>query len=98
MKELTPLEAGAARIALAKMVSGTFYITDFDALCKVLGVSCDARTHNALALLHCVAWNSMDAPTRREVTRAILGTFGVPEPIEEPPKPSLWARLAGGAP
>lgn len=112
MKQLSPLEAGAARAALSRLLdqSRWFDITAFDALCKVVGVSCDGTTRNALHLLHCVHWRDMDRATREEATRAIVSTFGAdldamavalkivkdePEPAK--PAPSLWKRLRGAA-
>lgn len=108
MKTLTALEAGAARTALGRMVDPARYfnICDFDALCKVVGVSCDGQTRNALQLLHCVNWRDMDQRTRVEATRAIFETFGAAElalPVAEalnsdsPVPLSLWKRLRGAA-
>ena len=69
----------AAGLAIDKMFRGTcFFITEFDAVAKLLDCELDdtSKDYLALRVLHCVDWDAMEPVEAAEVRRVILECLG----------------------
>lgn len=98
MNELTQFQAAAANIALQKLLYGlNFYISDFDAMAKLIGKDVGCRDYEALRGMHCMKWSEIPEPLRTQAREKIVELLGIqPPPIEadnpDTPPPQQGAR------
>ena len=84
MNELTQFQAQAANIALHKLLCGSnFYISDFDALAKLIGKEVGGRDYEALRGLHCMTWAEIPDPFRSQTREKIVELLGLPPMVIE---------------
>lgn len=86
MNELSEFQAQAAGVALHKLLYGSsFYISDFDALAKLLGKEVEKASldYQALHGLHCISWSDMPEAMRARTREKVCELLGVPLRIFE---------------
>lgn len=89
MRDLSEFQAQAASMALVKLLTGaTFYITDVDAIAKVLGVQLGGPDYDALKALHCVRWAEMPESLRSATKAKVIALLGVPPLAAENEQPA----------
>jgi hypothetical protein len=93
MNELTSFQAQAANIALNKLLCGdNFYISDLDAIAKLIGAELGGKDYQAVRLLHCVKWAEMPHDIRQQAREKIVEMLGLPPSIINAEKVEQAAR------
>lgn len=82
MHTLTPFQAAAANLTLAKILNGdNFYVSDLDGLAKLIGIQLGGKDYDALRGMHCMKWAEIPEPTRTQAKEKIIELLGLP-PLE----------------
>lgn len=106
MNEISDFQQRAAKVAIAKMLTGTsFSICDFDAIAKLIGKDVGGLDYQALRTLHCVHWSDMGEQLAAQVRLKCMELLDIPTnifdsdihhhaPAEAPKEntPTSWLR------